>query len=326
MSFISEMINVFLKMTIAGHFTATLREPVAVLVVSILLIYEIKFGDGSVASILVSLAFFYRAMNNFLSFQQSKQGVFDSIGALRLLDKEAQQLKSDIVKIGKDQVESPYLIEFRNVDFSYNKEKAVLSNANFSIEPAVINTIVGPSGAGKTTVAGLLTGLLKADHGEILVNGTELSNLDINEWRNKIGYLTQEPMIIQGSILDNICMVEHSLEKQNLDKAKSAITEVGLGVFVEALPDNIDTYIGDQGFNLSGGQKQRIAIAREIYKNVEIMILDEPSSALDTKSEMLLIETLLGLCNSNVTIINITHSDAILAASHNIIQIEPTEV
>lgn len=319
-----KLIRVFLKMTIAGHFTASLREPFAVLIVAILLIYEIKFGDGSIASILVSLAFFYRAMNNFLSFQQSKQGVLDSIGALRLLENEAEQLKTGRLHSGICQPQTPFLIEFRNVTFNYTEEKKVLDNTSFAIEPGKINSIIGPSGAGKTTIAGLLTGLLEPANGEILVNGSEIRRVDVKEWRKKIGYLTQDPMIKQGSVLDNICMAEHSLEKEDAEKARSAINAVGLAKFVEALPEKMDTYIGSQGFNLSGGQKQRIAIAREIYKNVDILILDEPSSALDSNSEQLLIDTLLSLCSSNVTIVNITHSKAILEASDNIIQIHPT--
>jgi len=312
----------YIKMATAGHFTASIREPIAVLVVSILILYELNSPDGSVASIIISLALFYRAMNNFLAFQQARQGVYDNIGAVRMLNAEFTFIDKEQYTFGKENPSSgPPKIIFENVSFNYENRKALFNELNLVIEPGTLNSIIGSSGSGKSTVAALLTGLLKPKNGRIIINDKSLDKLNILSWREKIGYLTQDNVIIEGTILENISMKANDVNLTEMDKVINAAKQAVILDFINSLPNKFDTLVGDKGFNLSGGQKQRLAIAREIYRDVDVLLLDEPSSALDIDSEDLLCKTLSNL-RMNKTLICITHSKRILDISDKIIKVD----
>ena len=318
---ISLVVGSFFNMTVAGHFTTSVREPLAIMFVASLLLFEIKYGEGSIATILVSLIFFYRAMNNFLSYQQSKQGVHDGIGAIRLLQEELKEARAPSTSgliVPSTQISS---IDFDNVNFEYQEGLPILSSATFRVEGGKFNVITGPSGTGKSTVAALVCRMLQPNSGTIFVNGADLMMYDVEAWRRRIGYLTKDPAIIDGSILENVAMTAHGSYDISIPRAEHALSTAMLGEFVMRLPDTFNTRVGANGFNLSGGQKQRLALAREIYKGAELIILDEPSSALDAAAEEALVKTLVKACGPRCTIICITHSDKILSYADNIIKI-----
>ncbi|MDV3846373.1 antibiotic ABC transporter ATP-binding protein [Elizabethkingia anophelis] len=173
-------------------------------------------------------------------------------------------------------------IEFKNVGFYYNKENLILKNFNLSIPKGSTVALVGQSGSGKTTIANLLARFYDVTEGAITVDGNNIKDLKLKEYRAILGMVTQESVLFNDTIYNNIAMgKENATREEIIEAAKIANAHQ----FIESLPDGYETNIGDDGNKLSGGQKQRVSIARAVLKNPPIMILDEATSALDTESE-----------------------------------------
>ena len=173
-------------------------------------------------------------------------------------------------------------ITFKNVNFSYNPKRKVLNNFNYNFEKGKSIGIVGESGSGKSTLLDLLSGLLSPDSGSITVDDISLDKIDIDQWQKRIGIVSQDIILFNDSIFNNISF---GLENVSFKSLEDATKIAQAYEFITNLPKGFDTIIGDKGYRLSGGQKQRISIARAILKKPEILILDEATSALDTKSE-----------------------------------------
>lgn len=173
-------------------------------------------------------------------------------------------------------------IEFKNVGFYYNKENLILKNFNLSIPKGSTVALVGQSGSGKTTIANLLARFYDVTEGAITVDGNNIKDLKLKEYRAILGMVTQESVLFNDTIYNNIAMgKENATREEIIEAAKIANAHQ----FIESLPDGYETNIGDDGNKLSGGRKQRVSIARAVLKNPPIMILDEATSALDTESE-----------------------------------------
>lgn len=194
-------------------------------------------------------------------------------------------------------------IEFRSVDFGYFSDEIVLKNINLSIKKGQTIALVGSSGAGKTTLADLIPRFYDPIGGKILVDGTDLRDLEINSLRRKIGIVSQSTFIFNTSIRNNIAYGVEGADEQLI---RQVAQQANAKEFIEELPAGFDTILGDQGVRLSGGQRQRIAIARALLRNPEILILDEATSALDSVTERLIQDSLERLSKGR-TIIAIAH-------------------
>ena len=184
-------------------------------------------------------------------------------------------------------IDKPISFEFRNVSFKYpGTENFVLKDINFSIEPKDNIAIVGANGAGKTTIVKLLCRFYDVTSGEILVNGVNIKDLDLDNWYRCIGTLFQEFMHYDFTVRENIMLGNPKVK--NEDKMRLAANQSGVSEFVEALPNKYNQLLGRQfegGVELSQGQWQKLAIARAFYEGAQILILDEPTSAIDAESE-----------------------------------------
>ncbi|AQX11637.1 antibiotic ABC transporter ATP-binding protein [Elizabethkingia meningoseptica] len=188
-----------------------------------------------------------------------------------------------------DEVENPIAIselkdkiEFKNVGFHYNKENLILKDFNLVVPKGKTIALVGQSGSGKTTIANLLARFYDVTEGSISVDGNNIKELNLTQYRSLLGMVTQESVLFNDSIYNNIAMgKENATREEIIAAAKIANAHQ----FIENLPEGYETNIGDDGNKLSGGQKQRVSIARAVLKNPPIMILDEATSALDTESE-----------------------------------------
>jgi ABC-type multidrug transport system fused ATPase/permease subunit len=204
------------------------------------------------------------------------------------------------------------LIFFKNINFSYlnkiSRKNRILKNINFKIVKGSKIVVIGESGSGKTTLLELLMGLSKPLSGKIFIDGNEqsLSNLS---WQEKIGYVPQNIFITSESLKKNIGFGYEDNEI-DIQKINECINFCNLNNFVESLPNGINTKLKDLGSNISGGQKQRIGLARALYNNPEILILDEPTSNLDEKNEVEIIQKLLKI--KNVTLIVTSHKKNLL--------------
>lgn len=180
-------------------------------------------------------------------------------------------------------------VEFKHVDFAYNKDEQVIEDLSFKVNRGQIVAIVGPSGAGKSTIASLLPRFYDVTNGSIVIDGMDIRDVTLNSLREQVGIVPQETLLFNGSVYDNILYGRLDATKEEVEAAAKAANAHD---FIMGLPEGYDTMLGDRGVNISGGQRQRISIARAILKNPQILILDEATSALDTESERVVQEAL----------------------------------
>ena len=205
-------------------------------------------------------------------------------------------------------------IEFKNVQFGYG-QKTVLKDISFVINPGEKVALVGESGEGKTTLTNLLLRLYDAQDGKILIDNQDITQVSKQSLRKNIGVVFQEPALFSGTIRENIAYAD---EKTPISQVKTAAKNANASSFIEKLEKGYDTEIGERGLKLSGGQKQRIAIARALLKDAPILVLDEATSSLDNKSEVMVQEALSRLMKNRTTIIiahrlsTIAHVDKII--------------
>ncbi|OGG74745.1 hypothetical protein A3A37_01340 [Candidatus Kaiserbacteria bacterium RIFCSPLOWO2_01_FULL_52_36] len=200
-------------------------------------------------------------------------------------------------------------IEFRNVSFSYPKRGEVLSDVSFSVKQGQIVAIVGPSGVGKSTIADLLLRLIEPTSGVLLADGKDVRTVPISEWRKTLGYIPQDPFLLNDSIRNNIAFYNSALSLQHIiDSAKRA----NIHEFIESLPHGYDTHIGDRGVLISGGQRQRIVLARLLARKPKVLILDEATSALDAESEQAIRRSIEHF-RGDITVFIIAHGGGMLA-------------
>jgi ABC-type multidrug transport system fused ATPase/permease subunit len=193
-------------------------------------------------------------------------------------------------------------IEFKNVSFSYptRKDIQVVKNLTFQIEPGQKVAFVGSSGAGKSTIASLISGFYPIDSGEIIIDGHDIKSLDVSWLRAQTGIVSQEPILISSTVEENI---KYGRESANSEEIASAAKSANAWEFIQRFPEKMQTKVGEKGLQLSGGQKQRVAIARALLKDPKILILDEATSSLDTESEALVQDALNHLMQGRTSLV-----------------------
>ncbi len=208
-------------------------------------------------------------------------------------------------------------INFNNVSFKYDG-RTVLDNVSLAFEVGTMTTLVGPSGAGKTTILDLLCALLSPQSGQIQVDGVSLVDLDRRSWRRMIGYVTQETLLLHDTILANVTLGEPALTATD---AERALRQAGAWDFIEKLDDGMHSVVGERGGKLSGGQRQRIVIARALAHRPQLLILDEATSALDPEAEDDICTSLKAL-TPEITIIAISHRPRLIEIADEVVQLK----
>jgi subfamily B ATP-binding cassette protein MsbA len=191
-------------------------------------------------------------------------------------------------------------VTFEHVGFQYATGPQVLHDLDFTARPGEVIALVGPSGAGKTTIINLLPRFYEASSGRILIDGIDIRDVTLVSLREQIGTVPQEPALFNGTIADNI---QYGRLEATADEVRAAAQAANALEFIERLPDGFDTVVGERGTMLSGGQRQRVAIARAVLKNPRVLILDEATSALDTTSERLVQEALERLMTARTSFV-----------------------
>jgi ATP-binding cassette subfamily C protein len=272
----------------------------------LLAIYSINIAKG-VPSIMRIMSHLQYA--NFTI--HSVSGISREFNLLRSRNKDV------VAKIDLPKIIFNKSVEFKNIYFSYPNTKAkCLKKISFKILKNKHVALIGPSGSGKSTIVDLFIGLLRQQSGTILIDNKNLENMNINSWHKKIGYVPQAIPILDDTIANNIIFYS----KRDDKKIYSVLKMVRLNSLIKTLPKKIDTILGENGDRLSVGQKQRIGIARALYNNPEIIILDEPTSSLDEKTENDIIDEITSL--KNKTIILITHKTKVLKFFTKVISIK----
>ena len=212
-------------------------------------------------------------------------------------------------------------VRLNNVSFGYGKI-SVLQNASLTIPAGSFTAIMGPSGAGKTTIADLIIGLLRPQQGEILIDNVPLEEVDLRQWRRMIGYVPQESLLLHETVLWNVTLGDPEVNEADVE---AALRAAGAWEFVAELPHQIHSSVAERGTALSGGQRQRIAIARALARRPKLLILDEVTSSLDPQTEAAICRTLQGL-RGGLTMLAISHQPAVVEAADRIYRIQSGEV
>lgn len=239
---------------------------------------------------------------------------------LSLLKKFKEYEKSVSQSKDKVKIENVEKINLIDVNFRYFQDKQILKNITLELKKGKMIGIIGKTGSGKTTLVDLLTGLIKPQSGKVLINNQMYENI----FFGSIGYITQDTILIDDSIKNNICL---GMESKNIDKDRLlfAMDSSCLSEFASNLPEKENTFVGDRGIRISGGQKQRVGIARAIYNDFEILVLDEATSSLDYSTEKKIM-TKINQMKEDKIIIMITHRLSTLDFCDEVILLDEGEI
>jgi ABC-type multidrug transport system fused ATPase/permease subunit len=290
---------------VLGAFLEALREPLIVIVVVAVIIVQMFFFEQSIALIILSLLFFYRSMTYLMLVQVQWNTFLSASGAVDNMERFVEELSAHQQADGNltiDKVTSD--IQFNSVNFSYGKTK-VINDLELTIARNETIAFVGESGSGKSTIINLLSGLLVPDTGSVLINGLDLRQLQVASFQRRIGYITQEPVIFSDNVFNNVTFWAEPTP-QNIERFNDALKKAAIYDYVQELSDKELTLLGTNGITMSGGQKQRISIARELYKDIDILIMDEATSALDSETEKVIQEN-IDRMKGKYTIIIVAH-------------------
>ncbi len=278
---------------------------------------------GSVGTISVGLlvsfisyaSMFYEPINFFANFSDSMQNAIASIE--RIMDILDAEPEHDFGK-GNTDADMGGRIEFKNVNFSFDRTKKVLKNINLTIEPGDIVGIVGTTGSGKSTLINLLLRYYDHYEGTITIGGVDIRNIDMNYYRERIGYVQQEPQMFHDTIYNNIAYGDNSF---SVEEVIYAADIANAHEFIVRQPDGYDSVLGERGVGLSGGERQRISIARAMLRNPKMLVFDEATASVDSETEHLIQEAIENLITGRTTIM-IAHRLSTLAKANKIVVID----
>ena len=274
-----------------------------------------KLSLGVLVSFISYTSMFYAPVNFFANLSDSYQNALASTE--KVMDIINAEPEHDFGK-GSELGVMQGRIEFRNVNFSFDRSKKVLNDINFIIEPGDVVGIVGTTGSGKSTLINLLMRFYDDYEGEILVDGVNIRDIDMSYYRSQIGYVQQEPMMFRDTIFNNIA---YSVPNAHPEQVLNAADIANAHGFISRLPDAYDTMLGERGVGLSGGEKQRLSIARAVLKNPGVLIFDEATSAVDSETEKLIQDAINRLIRGRTTLM-IAHRLSTLRKANKIIVVD----
>lgn len=273
----------------------------------IIILFSITYSQPGFSMISFAAALYL--IQKIFTYLESGQGALHGIRESMPYVQNVERFKNmfdehrEISAQGTAQFSFEREIALKDVSFSYKEDKEVLSNVSFVIKKGETIGLIGPSGAGKTSVADLLLRLFKPNTGALLLDGVPSESIDLSVWRSRIGYVSQDVFLLNSTIEDNIRFYNSTVNEADIERAAK---QANIYEFIKGLPDGFQTMTGDRGVMLSGGQRQRIALARALVGKPELLILDEATSALDSASEKLIQESIHAL-HGNVTVFIIAH-------------------
>jgi ATP-binding cassette, subfamily B, bacterial AbcA/BmrA len=276
--------------------------------------YRVSTGYISAGGLVAFVLYLFQivtpmgSIGRFMTSIQSAKGATERL--MQILDEPEEKYESGKPKPDGD------TLSFHQVSFGYGQDKPVLSDISFTAQPGTVTAFVGPSGAGKTTIFSLIERFYKPDSGIISLGGKPADDIRLQEWRRLFSYVSQESPILAGTIRENITYgMDGSVSEEEMIRAAELANARS---FIEELPQQYDTQVGERGITLSGGQRQRIAIARALLRNPQFLLLDEATASLDSESERIVQEALDTLLEGRTSFViahrlsTVVHADQIL--------------
>jgi ABC-type multidrug transport system fused ATPase/permease subunit len=278
-------------------------EPIGFIVIATLFMVSYRTPGFSLISFAVIMYLVQKLFSFISSISGQIQNINEAYPYLKTImnwrRRSRDQAEEDV---GTENFALTRSLDLQNVSFAYNEHRSVLNNISLGIPAGQLVGLIGPSGVGKTTLVDLLLRLLEPTSGQILADGVPIKNISLSKWRNHIGYVPQEAVLINASIRENIRFYSDATDEDIAEAARQA----NIHETIASLPDGYETSVGERGTSLSGGQRQRIILARALARKPSLLILDEATSAIDGESEQLIQQAIAGL-RGKVTVIVITH-------------------
>ena len=316
-SYTKKLKKVNKKLTVSSSLLSMFQEIILTVAVVAGIYFTLQSFSTSIESIMLLTILYIRSMKLFGKAQKLYQSFVFNVGGYEgIIDSINIAQENHEARKGTIQHPINNDIIIKEVSFSYHN-KNIFNNASATIFHKKLNTIIGPSGAGKTTLVDLICGLYSPSSGAILIDNISIEELDIRYWRKQIGYVVQENTLLNTTIKENVTLGDKTFTDEQVILA---LQKAHAYSFVEPLADSINTIVGENGTKLSGGQRQRILIARALVHNPRLLILDEATSALDRETELFLSEVFKEL-SREITIISISHRPAMMDVSDHIIEL-----
>lgn len=303
---------------------SAVREPMLVGIICIVISVHVMVFEASLSSVMIVLVLYYRALSYLISLQTSWNGFLAGTGSLENIRNfkqyliEHQELPSEGLALNEINKFTLNGVRLQYADFK------VLDNISLEIHKNESVAFVGESGSGKTTLINVLSGLIRATSGSVQINGRPIEECDTYAFKSRIGYVSQEATVFNADFFDNISFWDERTE-ENLAKFWKVADMCSIKSFIEGLPNKESELLGNNGLNISGGQKQRVSIARELYRDIDVLILDEATAALDSETERVIKESIESL-QGKLTIITIAHRLSTIMFSDRIYLMEKGKV
>lgn len=301
------------------------KEPVVIVVMLGVIYLQVSVFGESIFTVLLSLILFYRALNSMIGVGTTWNVFLTTTGAVENMKEFVNELKLDTEtygQIGFDSLKEGLFL--KDVSFNYKGGETILQDISVYVSKNQTVAFVGESGSGKTTTVNLLSGLSEPVSGKYLIDGVNSQELDMREFQSKIGYITQEPIVFDDTVFNNVTFWDEPTS-ENLDRFWKALRGASVEHFVSELAEQENTRLGNNGVMVSGGQKQRISIARELYKDIDILIMDEATSALDTETERAIQDNIDAL-KGRYTIIIVAHRLSTIKNADQIILMDKGDI
>ncbi len=297
---------------------ASLQEPILAVILGVGLYVALTQWGMQFNAVMVMVLLLARLLTNLTKVQRQYQRMLAQESAFWSLQDAIDRARQDCERTaGGISPRFEQALRFEKVSFAYDNTH-VLRRASLTIPAGSFTAIVGPSGVGKSTLADLITGLLRPQQGQIWIDDVPFEQIDLLQWRQSIGYVPQDTFLLHDSVLHNVTLGDPALTQAN---AEVALRAAGAWDFVSAMAEGIHTSVGERGAALSGGQRQRIAIARALVHQPQLLILDEVTSALDRDSEAAICRTLQQL-RGRLTILAISHQPALVDAAERVYRLQ----
>ncbi|MEK7602535.1 MAG: ABC transporter ATP-binding protein [Patescibacteria group bacterium] len=316
--------TLYVRMATVRSLSTSFFQPFAMIFIIILFTLKYHSGSFDIVAFAATLYLIQKIFTYLESTQASLHGIRELLPYAAHIDEFKQQLETahEEPQKGTQSFSLKKSLAFKNVSFGYSQEKVILKNVSFSLAAGTTTAVIGPSGAGKTSIADLVLRLFAPTSGVIEVDGIDYKDISLESLRGSLGYVTQDSFLLHASIADNVRFYRSELRDEDIT---NALHSANLTDFIESLPDGVNTIVGDRGVLLSGGQRQRVALARALAGSPALLVLDEATSALDRESERLVQESIEAL-HGKATVLVIAHRLSTIERADSILVLDKGSV